>query len=127
MIRYQALLLCLLTACAASSGGVHGDSGVLAITPTGTELGSQISSIVLGTSERSGCRVVRLNLCNDTEDSIRFAWAIEWMDKAGATCPGTPAEWRTTQLGAGKAAPVEIVAPSPQAASWRLLAVDVAN
>ena len=127
MTRPLSLLLCLIAACAGPSGGAGGESGLLAVAPSGAELGAEISSLVLGTSERAGRRVVSLRLCNDTDRAIRFAWSVEWMDKTGATCPGTPSEWRTAHLEAGRAAPIEIEAPSPRAVSWRLLAVDIRN
>ena len=125
MIRSLPVLLCLLAACTAPSGGAGGESTILATPPTGAELEAELTSLVLGTSERSGRRVVSLDLRNETDKTIHFAWAVEWMDKTGATCPGTPTEWRTTSLEAGAGTPIEIEAPSSRAASWRLLAVDL--
>jgi uncharacterized protein YcfL len=123
MIRSLPVLLCLFAACAAFPGGAGGETTLLAVQPSGAELGSEITSLVLGTSERSGRRVVSLDLRNETDETIHFAWSVEWMDKTGAICPGTPGEWRSTHLEAGAEMPIEIEAPSPHAASWRLLAV----
>jgi len=127
MIRLLPVLLCLFASCATPPGGGGGKAAVLSGTPSGNQLGTEISSLVQGTTERSGRRVVILDLRNDTDRAIHFAWGVEWMDKTGKTCPGTPSEWRTAHLEAGAAAPIEIEAPNPKAASWRLLAVEMAD
>ena len=117
------MLLCMFAACAAPSSG---ESEVLANPPRGVQLREEISSIVLGTSEREGRRVVNLDLKNGAERAVHFAWAVEWMDKTGAVLSGTPIGWRPMHLEPGATAPIEIEAPHPRAASWRLIAIDMA-
>ena len=124
MNRAHSLLLSLLTACAAPSAGGGGDA-VLAAQPSGRQLETGLSSIVLNTSQREGCRVVSLDLKNDSSQLLDFAWAVEWMDRAGEVIPGTPSAWRPMRLEAGTGTPIEFEAPHPQAASWRLIAIDL--
>ena len=124
MIRVLTALLLFLTACAAPSGGL-GSSSVDA--PQGGErLGVELTSLIRGLSMREGRRVVSLDLCNEAERTIQFSWAVEWMDRTGATCPGTPAEWQVARLKSGATSSVEITAPTPQAASWRIIAIEAA-
>jgi len=124
MARILPAILCLLSACSTPSGGAGGVSTVSEIQPSGAQLRTEISSIVVDTSERAGRRVINLDLRNDTERSIRFAWAVEWMDKTGATLQGTPAGWHPTRLEPGAVTPIELEAPHSRAASWRLIAVE---
>ena len=124
MNRALLLLLSLLAACAATPSR-GGSDVILAAQPSGKEVKAGLSSIVLSTSQRQGRRVVSLDLKNDSSQNLDLAWAVEWMDRAGEVLPGTPSNWRLPRLEAGTGAPIEFEAPQPQAASWRLIAVDV--
>ena len=117
MARALSALL-LLAACAAPSGSVE------IAPPSGEGLGVEVTSLIRGLSEREGRRVVSLDLRNEAERTIEFTWAVEWMDGAGETCPGTPSGWQTARLDAGATTSVEIKAPTPSASSWRIIAVE---
>lgn len=124
MNRVLTALLLFLTACAAPSGGLGSSS---ADAPqSGERLGVEISSLIRDLSMSEGCRVVSLDLRNEAERTIQFSWAVEWMDSAGATCPGTPSKWQEARLKPGASASAEIKAPTPQAVSWRIIAVEAA-
>ena len=126
MNRALPVLLSLLAACAAPSTSGVGEV-VLTAQPSGNVLEVGLSSIVLSTSQRQGRRVVSLDLKNDSEEAFDFAWAVEWMDRAGEVLSGTPSEWRLLSLEPGTGTPIEFEAPHPQAASWRLIAIDVGS
>ena len=123
MNRALPVLLSLLAACAAFSPS----GAVLAVQPSGNELEAGLSSIVLSTSQRQGRRVVSLDLRNDSDQALDFAWAVEWMNRAGEVLPGTPSEWRPLSLEPGTGTPIKFEAPHPQAASWRLVAIEVGS
>ena len=125
MIRALTALLLFLTACAAPSGGFGSSSA--SAPQSGERLGGEISSLIRGLSMSEGRRVVSLDLRNEAERTIQFFWAVEWMDSAGATCPGTPSKWQELRLKPGASASVEIKAPTPQAASWRIIVVEEAS
>ena len=74
-----------------------------------------------------GRRVVSLELRNDAERTIQFTWAVEWIDGSGVTCPGTPSDWQEARLAPGASIDVQIKAPTSQAASWRIIAVEAAS
>ena len=124
MVRVLTALLLFLTACAAPSGGPGSSSG--GFPESGERLGVELSSLIRGLSMSEGRRVVSLDLHNEAERTIQFSWAVEWMDRTGATCPGTPSEWQEARLKSGETISVEIKAPTPQAASWRIIAIEAA-
>jgi uncharacterized protein YcfL len=124
MIRLLTALLLFLTACAAPSGGFSSSSA--GAPQSGERLGGEISSLIRGLSMSEGRRVVSLDLRNEAERTIRFSWAVEWMDGAGVTCPGTPSQWQEVRLKPGASASAEIKAPTPRAASWRIIAIEEA-
>jgi len=124
MIRIQTALLLLLAACAAPSSSLESTS---AGAPVGGEkLTVELSTLIRGLSVSEGRRVVSLDLRNDAERTIQFTWAVEWMDSKGAICPGTPSGWQQARLEAGASSSVEIKAPTRQAASWRVIAIEAA-
>ncbi len=72
-----------------------------------------------------GHRVVELDLCNEADESLSFAYNIEWLDRAGKPVSDLEAVWTPLVLGAGEVTPIEFRAPSPRADSWRLIAASV--
>ena len=72
-----------------------------------------------------GYRVVELDLCNQADESISFAYSVEWLDREGRAIAHREAAWIPVVLEAGAKTPVEFRAPSPQADSWRLIAAAV--
>ena len=125
MNRLLPVLLCLLASCAAPTGGAAGSDAVLSVQPSGPELKAELSSFVRDTSRQQGRMVVGLNLKNASDRAISFAWGVEWMDRAGEVLQGTPSDWRPLRLKAGAMTPVNIEAPHPSAASWRLITVEM--
>ena len=124
MIRIQTALLLLLAACAAPSSSLESTS---AGAPVGGEkLTVELSTLIRGLSVSEGRRVVSLDLRNEAERTIQFTWAVEWMDSKGAICPGTPSGWQQARLESGASSSVEIKAPTPKAASWRVIAIEAA-
>ena len=125
MNRVLTALLLSLAACAAPSGA---QGGSLVEPPQGGEpLGVELSTLIRDLTMSDGRRVVSLELRNDAERTIQFTWAVEWIDSAGETCPGTPSDWQEARLMPGASISVEIKAPSPHAASWRIIAVEAAS
>jgi uncharacterized protein YcfL len=125
MNRLLPVLLCLLASCAAPTGGAAGSDAVLSVQPSGPELKAELSSFVRSTGKQQGRMVVGLDLKNSSDRAIDFAWAIEWMDRAGGVLSGTPSEWRSLRLESGAMTPIEIEAPHPSAASWRLITLEM--
>ncbi len=125
MNRLFPVLLGFLAACVAPTGGDTGSAAVLSVRPSGQELKSELSSFVVSTSKQQGRMVAGLNLKNCSDRTISFTWAVEWMDRAGEVLQGTPSDWRPLRLKAGAMTPVNIEAPHPSAASWRLITVEM--
>jgi uncharacterized protein YcfL len=125
MNRLFPVLLSFLAACAAPNGSGAGSAAVLSVQPEGQELKAELSSFVISTSKQQGRMLVGLNLKNGSDRTINFNWSVEWMDRAGGVLPGTPSGWRPLRLEPGAMTPIEIVAPHPSAASWRLITVEM--
>ena len=124
MNRLFPVLLSFLAACAAPNGSEAGGGAVLSVQPAGQELKAELSSFVISTSKQQGRMLVGLNLKNGSDRTIDFNWSVEWMDRAGGVLPGTPSGWRPLRLESGAMTPIEIEAPHPSAASWRLITVE---
>ena len=124
MNRVLTALLLSLAACAAPSAAQGGS--IVEPPQGGQHLGVELSTLIRDLTMSDGRRVVSLELRNDAERAIQFTWAVEWIDSAGVTCPGTPSDWQEARLMSGASMAVQIKAPNPQAASWRIVAVEAA-
>ncbi len=70
-----------------------------------------------------GLREVDLDLENRGEDTVRFSYQVEWLDRAGAPVMDQDARWTPLVLEPGQRTPLALRAPHPVAESWRLVAV----
>lgn len=120
------LLLALTTACAGSrgtqAGGARdGEGGGAPGTDTGVQ--EQLAQFVTRVGRVDGVQVVALELENRGDSRLDFAWGVEWYDRAGEAVLDLEAGWTTARLGAGERLAIELVAPTPAADSWKLVAV----
>jgi hypothetical protein len=74
-------------------------------------------------SDSSRGRVLRFDLRNKSSSALRFAWSVEWHDRAGKLLPGSARAWTLTTLEAGATSAIEIPMPFPDVTRWRLRAV----
>ena len=82
----------------------------------------KLTKYIRGTSQVGGRRVVEFDLCNSSAESLAFAYRVEWLDRRGEPIRDQGARWIHLVLPAQASAPVEIIAPTASAESWRLRA-----
>lgn len=82
----------------------------------------KLTKYIRGTSQVGGRRVVEFDLRNCSDQPLSFAYQIEWLDRRGEPIRDQGARWIHLVLPAQASAPVEIVAPTTSAESWRLRA-----
>ena len=83
-------------------------------------LGHELETAVRAISQAR--RVVEFDLCNSSAESLAFAYRVEWLDRRGEPIRDQGARWIHLVLPAQASAPVEIIAPTASAESWRLRA-----
>ncbi|MFT7669622.1 MAG: hypothetical protein ACI8X5_002327 [Planctomycetota bacterium] len=83
---------------------------------------SHLSQLIGSSKVVDGYRVVKLELCNQADEALSFAYSVEWLDRGGQAVMHREAVWTPLVIAAGERAPVEFRAPSPLADSWRLRA-----
>lgn len=84
-----------------------------------------LSQLIRSSQIIDGYRVVELDLFNEAEESLSFAYAVEWLDRAGNGVSDLEGGWTPLVLGPGEKASIEFRAPSPKADSWRLMAAAI--
>lgn len=133
VLQSGALLLAGLTLCAcrstepSDSPGGAGPEAVLvgesAEPPTEDHtVEAKLTKYIRGTREVGGRRIVEFDLRNASAESLAFAYRVEWLDRRGELVRDQEARWIHLVLPAEASVPVEIVAPSATAESWRLRA-----
>ncbi len=69
---------------------------------------------------KEGILVVQLELANRLDRALAFQWSVEWYDRAGLVLDYGPAHYRPERLSGRQSTTIKLVAPSPQAESWKL-------
>jgi uncharacterized protein YcfL len=99
-------------------------SGPLAEPPSqDRSVEDSLAQVIRASRIVDGRRVVELDLCNRAPGALAFAYSVEWLDRAGQRVLDLQAVWIALMLAANESRPIELVAPSPLADSWRLMAV----
>ena len=83
---------------------------------------AKLTKYIRGTSRVDGRRVVEFDLRNSSAEALSFAYRVEWLDRRGEPIRDQDARWIHLVLPAQASAPVEIIAPTASAESWRLRA-----
>jgi uncharacterized protein YcfL len=68
----------------------------------------------------NGMLVVQFDLVNKRSFPQSFQWSVDWFDTAGMSIAYGPQHWTPERLAGSAAKTIKVVAPTPEAASWRL-------
>ena len=68
----------------------------------------------------NGMLVVQFDLVNKRSFAQGFQWTVDWFDTAGMSIAYGPQNWTPERLAGSAAKTIKVVAPTPDAASWRL-------
>jgi uncharacterized protein YcfL len=71
-------------------------------------------------AEKNGLKVAQFELHNRHSSSLSFQWTVEWFCRAGLKLQYGPQHWEPERLAGGASKTLQIVAPSPEADSWKL-------
>lgn len=69
---------------------------------------------------KEGMLVVQLELANRLDRALSFQWAVEWYDRSGLAIDYGPAHYSPERLSGRQSKTIKLVAPSPEAESWKL-------
>jgi uncharacterized protein YcfL len=69
---------------------------------------------------KEGMLVVQLELVNKLDRALSFQWGVEWYDRAGMVIDYGPGSYRSERLSGRQSKTIKIVAPSPEADTWKL-------
>jgi len=67
-----------------------------------------------------GRMIVQFDLENRHSTPLDFAWAVDWFDRDGFAVRGATRHWEPIALGGYGSTTLTVVAPSPEASSWKL-------
>lgn len=70
---------------------------------------------------KEGMLVVQFDLVNKLDRALAFQWGVEWYDRSGLVIDYGPAHYRPERFSGRQSKTIKIVAPSPEAVSWKLL------
>ena len=71
-------------------------------------------------AEKNGLKVAQFELHNRHSTALAFQWTVEWYDRSGLKIQYGPAHWEPERLAGSASKTLQIVAPSPDADSWKL-------
>lgn len=118
--------LALLCACTSTPRGTYnslagkeGGAEVARISPN-RQLENSLEMKNIVQVRKEGMLVIQLDLVNRLDRALAFQWAIEWYDRSGLVLDYGPAHYRPERLSGRQSKTIKIVAPSPQAESWKL-------
>lgn len=84
------------------------------------ELENSIEQRSIVSVRKEGVLVVQFDMVNKLDRAISFQWGIEWYDKAGLVIDYGPSHFRPERLSGRQSKTIKIVAPSPEADTWKL-------
>lgn len=67
-------------------------------------------------------RHLAFEIQNASSNTLNFAYAIDWYDRAGNELTTIPRTWKRLTLEPGASCAVNVATPVPEAESWRLRA-----
>lgn len=118
--------LALLGACTSAPRGTYnsltgkeGGAEVSRVSPN-RELENSLEMKNIVQVRKEGLLVVQMDLTNRLDRALSFQWAIEWYDRSGLVLDYGPAHYRAERLSGRQSKSIKIVAPSPEAESWKL-------
>jgi uncharacterized protein YcfL len=119
------LLLAALVACrsATKHDAVPEPPDPMLALPGDPDVESSLEALEVRSTGTADARTLEFTLRNKSSSTVRFAWAVEWFDRAGARIAGSARVWTPATLDAGATRTIQIPLPSPDAVSWRLRAV----
>jgi uncharacterized protein YcfL len=88
-----------------------------------TTVQEQLAQFVRGVRRVDGVQVVEVDLENQGQETLEFAWSVEWFSRSGEEVLDLEGVWTALRLEPGQRASLELVAPAPDADSWKLVAV----
>ncbi|MCK6447863.1 MAG: YcfL family protein [Planctomycetes bacterium] len=124
-----ALLALAVSACAGQNS-VGGTQNVYSGAEGQGELGAVVGNDYLShalkiqnyRSKRleDGRLMIQFELFNDTDQNLRFAWAIDWFDAQGFKVADASRHWAPVQLGGGGFTTIQQTGPTPAAENFKL-------
>lgn len=69
---------------------------------------------------KDGILIVQFQLVNKLDRALCFQWGIEWRDRSDLVIDYGPGHYSPERLSARQSKTIKIVAPSPEAESWKL-------
>ncbi|MCA8978682.1 MAG: DUF1425 domain-containing protein [Planctomycetes bacterium] len=100
--------------------------GTLTEAPEGDSAVEQHLETLLGTMRTvNGKRVVDFQLRNKSDRELEFAYRVEWLNRRGQAVTSDDS-WVLVHLPAGGAVPLEASAPTRDAESWTVRAIETA-
>jgi uncharacterized protein YcfL len=67
-----------------------------------------------------GRLMVQFELFNDSDQNLRFQWAIDWFDAQGFKIADATRHWAAVQLGSGGFTTIQQTAPTPAGEHFKL-------
>jgi len=84
----------------------------------------RLATVIVGSRDVGGLKSYQLELRNVSAEDVDVSWTVDWFDRGGNRITPVRRTWKSVQLKAGEATPIEITAPCRSADSWRLVPVD---
>lgn len=83
-------------------------------------LASELRVIDAYEQDRNGLIAVQINVRNEGAGDLWAMWQVEWFDRQGMRIPIEPIIWTREVLAERQFGTIEFVAPSKNAADWRV-------
>lgn len=118
--------LALLTACVSEPRGSYNtisgseNSGESTRFSPNRDLENSLETHNIIKVRKDSMLIIQFELVNKLDRALSFQWGIEWYDRAGLVLDYGPGHYSPERLSARQSKTIKIVAPSPDAESWKL-------
>ena len=129
-MHYSAAALALALSACAGQSSVGGNQNIYSSPDKQSELGQVIGNEYLARSLKlqnyrskrldDGRLAIQFELFNDSDQNLRFAWALDWFDAEGFKVADATRHWAPVQLGGGGFTTIQQTAPTPTAENFKL-------
>ncbi|MBI5433403.1 MAG: YcfL family protein [Planctomycetes bacterium] len=129
-IPFATALLALAVSACAGQSSVGGTQNVYSGAENQAELGQVFGNSYLSRALKiqnyrskrldDGRLAIQFELFNDSDQNLRFAWALDWFDAQGFKVADTTRHWAPIQLGGGGFTTIQQTGPTPTAENFKL-------
>ncbi|MCE9594127.1 MAG: DUF1425 domain-containing protein [Planctomycetes bacterium] len=130
LIQLAAAVLSLATVACVGQSSVGGKQNVYSGGANSTELGKVVGNDYLAhaltiqnyQSKKldDGRLMIQFELFNDSDQNLRFSWALDWFDQQGFKIADATRHWAAVQLGSGGFTTIQQTAPTPAGEHFKL-------